>query len=98
MILSSPARDLAGRVMKDAGDDESKRVRTLWRVTIGTHPSEAEVAELTEFLGRQTTLFEKRIAALPAPAKGKSKPDAAAEALTTLGQALWSSNAFLYVD
>jgi hypothetical protein len=92
------ARDLAERVMKESPKDEAEQVRMAWRWTIGTEPSEADVEELTAFLKKQTAKFEKRIAAMPAPAKGKQKPDAKAEALTTLGQALWSSNGFLYVD
>ena len=73
------------------------QVRTAWRLTIGTEPSEADVEELTAFLKTQTERFAQRIAEMKAPPKG-AKPDAQIEALSTLGQALWSSNAFLYVD
>jgi len=90
----------AERVAREAGADRSAQVKHAWLLAFGATPSEAEVKDATEFLGKQTTYFEKN-PFKPTPV-AKHKEAAPAEptlqALTTFCQALLTSNQFLYAD
>ena len=69
-----------------------------WRLALGTTPSDSRLAELVEFLEAQAAHFDDMD--LPKPAKDApaDENDPQLLALASLCQALWSSNAFLYVD
>jgi mono/diheme cytochrome c family protein len=90
----------ADRVIRQAGADPSARVDRAWWIALGHAPTAKQKAEALTFLAEQKT----DLAALPkppAPPKGSqaqppTDPDRAAVA--TMGQALFGSNAFLYVD
>jgi hypothetical protein len=73
----------ARRVAAEAGSEPAAQVRRAWWLALSREPTDAEVSEGVAFLVAQR-------AALPS--------SAAEEALTTLCQALFCSNRFLYVD
>jgi hypothetical protein len=85
---------LAERVIAAAGDDRAARIRLAWRLALAREPSEAQVAAAVEFLAAQ----EQEFAAQPAPADKTPLAPPPTRALAALCQALFSSNAFLYVD
>ena len=84
---------LAERAIAAAGEDRAARVRLAWRLALSQDPADAQVATALEFLAAQ----EQEFAAQPPNDK---MPLAAPQvrALAALCQALFSSNAFLYVD
>lgn len=92
------SREFARRVRREAGDGRAEQVELAWRLALGSSPDEARRAELVTFLDEQVAHFEEM--KLPKPAKGAPADENDPEllALASLCQALWSSNAFLYVD
>jgi hypothetical protein len=58
-----------------------------WETTLGQAPSAGELAQSAAFVEKQTALFK---------IQKEKQPDLAA--LTNYCQALFSSNAFIYVD
>jgi hypothetical protein len=91
-IVQSQA--LAERAIAAAGDDPAARVRLAWQFALSHEPSEAQLAAALEFLAAQ----EQEFANQPPPADKKPAADPSVRALAALCQALFSSNAFLYVD
>ncbi len=89
------SRDFARRVQREAGDDRSAQAQLAWRLALGTRPGDERLAELIEFLEQQASHFEEMKTETP-QAKDALDPDLMA--LASLCQALWSSNAFLYVE
>lgn len=85
---------LAERAIRDAGDDRAARVRLVWRLALAQEPTEAQLASAVEFLTAQ----EQEFAAQPAPTDKSPLAPPPVRALAALCQALFSSNAFLYVD
>jgi hypothetical protein len=77
----------AARIVADSGPDPAAQVRLAWHRALGAPPDDAAVAAALDFMGRQRDDF--------AAAK---EPDPAPRALASFCQALFSSNAFLYVD
>jgi len=102
--------ELAERVLSDVGTDPAAQARRAWQLVIGTEPADADVEDLRQYLIEQTRRFAARQtpATTPTAASGKAGKTAAVaksraaepslQALATLGQALWSANAFLYID
>jgi len=89
----------ADRVIRLAGADPATRVDRAWWIALGHGPTADQKAEAVAFLAEQKADLAGRPAS-PAP-KGSPAPPAAdpdRAALATLGQALFGSNAFLYVD
>ncbi|WP_435020014.1 PSD1 and planctomycete cytochrome C domain-containing protein [Tundrisphaera sp. TA3] len=90
----------ADRVIRIAGADPAARADLAWRIALGRGPSAEQKADAVAFLAEQRAELANRPAPPPAP-KGKPsppRPDPDLAALATLGQALFGSNAFLYVD
>jgi mono/diheme cytochrome c family protein len=88
---------LAARALAEAESDGLERVRLVWRLALGQEPTADETAAAAAFVTAQES---ELAAAAPAAATGKESPapSPAARALASLCQALFSSNAFLYVD
>ncbi len=89
----------ADRVIRLAGADPAMRVDRAWWIVLGHGPTADQKAEAVAFLAEQKADLASRPTS-PAP-KGSPAPPAAdpdRAALATLGQALFGSNAFLYVD
>jgi mono/diheme cytochrome c family protein len=84
---------LAERAVAEAGDDPQARVRLIWWLTLTIEPSAAEVQSAAAFVATQ----EKELAA-QMPSSKETLPAPAVRALSSLCQALFSSNGFLYVD
>jgi hypothetical protein len=78
----------ADRLAREAGPDRAARVSLAWRLALGRDPTPEQVANALAFVAGQ----ESDLAAGP---DSKSAPT---HAWASLGQALLSSNAFLYVD
>jgi hypothetical protein len=86
---------LANRAIAESGENRCESIRLAWRLALGREPGDAEIKAATEFVDSQ----EKEFASQPQPAGDKTpRPPAANRALASLCQALFSSNAFLYVD
>ncbi|MFO0965388.1 MAG: DUF1549 domain-containing protein [Gemmataceae bacterium] len=88
-FIHEQAGFFAERVRKEAGAEPRAQVIRAWKLAYSAEPSAAELERSLRFLSEQ--------AALVPPAKGAG-PEPALTALTQLGQALLSSNRFLYVD
>jgi len=110
-FIQSQAGFFAERVKKEAGDDVRAQIVRAWNLAYGVKPSETELAAAVKFIQAQTENFkaltkeEKPPAKTKAPPKGKAPakelpppPEPALRALAVFGQALLSSNRFLYVD
>ena len=81
-FVLSQSQALAARALSATGD-RREQVRLLWRWALTQEPTDADIAAAAAFVANQ----EADLAA-----SNKSS------ALANLGQALFSSNAFLYVD
>jgi hypothetical protein len=95
------SRALAGRIINDAGSNDSKRLERLYQVLFGRSPDKQEKADLLAFLGDQ----EKRLRAQPSAeelnaATGLIKPDKVDHfheaAFVDLVHAVANSNDFVY--
>jgi mono/diheme cytochrome c family protein len=84
---------LAERVIREAGEEARGRVRRAWRLALATEPSDADVEAAARFVAAQ----QAELAAEPKD-DNSELPPAETRALASLCQALFSSNAFLYVD
>ncbi|SIO22841.1 Planctomycete cytochrome C [Singulisphaera sp. GP187] len=87
------AETFAGRVAHEAGDAPKARVELAWRLALALEPAPEQVESAVRFLADQQADF-----AATRNAKPSKKADPAHQALATFCQALFSSNAFLYVD
>ncbi|HND54082.1 MAG TPA: hypothetical protein PLV92_16845, partial [Pirellulaceae bacterium] len=89
------SKNFAERLKREAGSDPAAQVKLGWRVALGREPDAAEIASAERYRADQRDAFAPLAEAERDPAK-KIDPDF--WALTVLGQALLSSNEFLYVD
>ncbi|WLD11853.1 PSD1 and planctomycete cytochrome C domain-containing protein [Planctellipticum variicoloris] len=86
---------MAVRLRSEVGDDPAALFTRAWTLTLGRMPTEAEQAGGTAFLTEQIQHFT----AHPPAAKPKATPpEPLTLALSTLCQALVSSNGAMYVD
>ena len=103
------AEAFAGRVAKEAGADPAARASRAWALALGRAPAKAELEQAVAFMAEQAALLPPP--ATPAQAKaskgkvagmptGPVAADLPADVrpLAVLAQALFCSNAFLYLD
>ena len=91
----------AERVAREAGPDTAAEVRRAWLLAFGAEPSDQELKDASDFLGKQTAYFQANPVIpppLPAGPKAPSPTPPEMQALSTLCHALLTSNAFLYAD
>jgi hypothetical protein len=69
-------------------------VRLVWGLALSAEPSEAQIHSAVAFLAAQ----QQEFAAQPPPDDKTVLPPPEVRSLAALCQALFSSNAFLYVD
>ena len=96
------AQHLAGRVLKQAGDDRHEIIDAACRLAYGRHASPDELRTIGDFLDRQTAVISDRLAsgqevALPEPLPGKQSP-AEAAAVVDFCHVLINSNEFVYTN
>jgi hypothetical protein len=84
------SRGLAERVIAACGDNRAQQVRHCFRLALCQEPNDAELQAAVSLVAAQEREFAQQT-----PDK---LPPAATRALASLCQALFSSNAFLYVD
>jgi hypothetical protein len=84
---------LAERVIGEAGGDRREQIRLAWRLALAQEPTPAEIDAAADLLEAQEAEFSSQNKSDKATT---ARP--AARALASLCQALFSSNAFLYVD
>jgi hypothetical protein len=100
LLMNNPlviehALALAERVQRDAADDVRAQVLAAWRLALATEPADEQIESATAFV----TGLAEQLAAEPTSEKEKEGlPSAETRALAAYCQALFSSNAFLYVD
>jgi mono/diheme cytochrome c family protein len=83
----------------DAGTDATERVRLSWKRALGIEPSSDQIAFAIKFLADQRADFAVPTTPATADKAPKTAPaDPERRALATYCQALFGSNAFLYVD
>lgn len=85
----------ARRVINEAGDDPSSRIRRAWNLALGIEPTETQISRAVDYLETQHHNFATRPRTDP-QALFTNHP--AGQALASFCQFLFSSNAFLYVD
>jgi hypothetical protein len=90
----------ADRVIRLAGADPAARVDRAWWIALGHGPTAEQKADAVAFLAEQEADLTGRSTPPAAPKDGPRPPatDPGRAALATMGQALFGSNAFLYVD
>jgi hypothetical protein len=90
----------ADRVIRLAGADPATRVDRAWWIALGHGPTAEQKADAVAFLAEQKADLAGRPKPPPSSkgSPGPAAPDPDRAALATLGQALFGSNAFLYVD
>ena len=86
---------LAERVIAEAGEDADARVCLAWKLTLAAEPADWQVHSALAFLTAQEAEFA---ATTPKEQPKPPLPESNVRALAALCQALFSSNAFLYVD
>ncbi len=86
-FVLAAARDFATRLQAEGGMDVKAQLQRAWRLSFGRPPADAELQQAELFLNEQRTRFTD--------AKSK-EPEL--QALSTLCQALFGSNEFLYVE
>ena len=92
------SRFLAERVKKQTGDRKAQVTRA-WQLVFGTDPNDADVRAAVAFVDRQLAEFKKEpMPKVDPKGKGLAPVDPEVRALAMFGQALLSSNRFLYVD
>jgi hypothetical protein len=79
------AKGFAKRLATEARDDEGRRLTLAYRLACGRPPTGAERAACETFLAGQSAVYAK-------------EKDAEARAWADLGQMIFASNAFLYVE
>ncbi len=105
----SQSRLMAERIRREAGTDPQACARLAWRLALAKDAQPGELEKSRLFLEHQTaTLRDARpkaapespgaVPAPPAVPAGAPPSDPELNALATLCQALFSSNAFLYID
>jgi hypothetical protein len=94
-MIQSQARALAGRLIRERGDNAPEWVERAWSLALGRRPSAEEMSKNLEFLEmlEQTGEDSKW-----APEETGSVTRARAAALAKLCLALFNLNEFLYVD
>jgi Protein of unknown function (DUF1549)/Protein of unknown function (DUF1553)/Planctomycete cytochrome C len=102
-FITTQARYLAMRALREADGDVTKLVVRLWRLTFAREPTDSERADAMAFVERQTEYFRANPPAEPKPAQKKTGEseqgsDPNLRAISVLCQALLSANEFLYVD
>jgi cytochrome c553 len=85
---------LAERAIVLGGSDAAARVKAAWRLALVQPPTDAQVQAAVAFVAAQ----QQEFTALPVSDPKHPLPPAETRALAALCQALFSSNAFLYVD
>lgn len=90
-FVLAQSQTLAQRVIDQCGDNRAEQVRQAFRLALCHEPTDAEL----EAAIRLTAAQEREFAAKEADDKS---PPAAKRALSSFCQALFSSNAFLYID
>ena len=93
-LVIQEANRFAIRIQGLVGDAPDAQVTTAWGIAFGHQPTLGQVTASVTFLADQTQQIAARI---PADQVAK-EPPAAQQALANFCQALFSSNAFLYVD
>jgi hypothetical protein len=90
----------AERVVREAGAEPAAQVQRAWLLAFGRTPSEKDLKNSVEFLGKQAAYFTKNPVKAEPVAKGKEGPptEPSMQALSTFCQALLTSNEFLYLD
>jgi hypothetical protein len=81
------ARQFAGRVLRQAGDDVERQIHLLYRIALSREPAANEAARFREFLGRQRGYHA-----------GRGEENAALAALTDGAHVMLNANEFVYVN
>lgn len=94
------SRQMAQRVIEQVPETPAARIRGVWQHALARDPDPDELRQAAEFLERQQAEFARRLAETQATDAKSSEEtlDAATLALSTLAQAVLSSNEFLYID
>jgi hypothetical protein len=93
LVVRESAR-FAETIRVAVGDDSAAQIAKAWWMAFGRAPTAEQLSAGLEFLFEQTQRITRRI---PADQVAKELP-ASQQALASFCQALYSANAFLYVD
>ncbi|MCX7418676.1 MAG: DUF1553 domain-containing protein, partial [Planctomycetia bacterium] len=100
-FVQEHARNLADRLVAEAGSDVRSQIVLAWRLVFAADPTESELADSVTFVSAQTEIFQPKTPppAQPAAPNGATPPpDPARQAMALWVQSLVSSNRFLYVE
>lgn len=94
------SQSLAGRVVKEAGEETDKRIDRVYQILYARHADSGEKIRAVNFLSYQTEIVQKRLktgekVALPT-GLSESADKASGAALVDLCHALLNSNEFIY--
>jgi hypothetical protein len=96
-FVVNTATYFAERIRHEHSGDARAEITRGWRLLFGASPSEAEIRDMLLYLAEQSEALRARAAAQP-PKKDAPPPDPQLQALSSLCQALLSTNQFLYVE
>ena len=110
-FILEQADAFARRVIDEAEPDSRSRVIRAWRLAYGATPSDSDVEDMVQYLGKQFDLLKDKIKPMPKPAqvttamkkegepemKEPDPPTPESKALASLCQVLLASNRLLYV-
>ena len=87
---------MAGRVIKEAGDDRTAQIVRAWRIALGRTPSDEESMSANKLLDELEQSSPTPLKELPDSLK--SVPPARAQALAKLCLALFNLSEFAFID
>ena len=90
------AMHMAGRVIKEAGDDRTAQIVRAWRIALGRPPSDEELMSANKLLDDLEQSSPTPLKELPDSLK--SVPPARAQALSKLCLALFNLSEFAFID
>ncbi len=89
-FVLAQSQALAKRVIEHCGDNRAEQVRQVFRIALCHEPTDAELEAAVQLIATQECEFNAQ--------NDDKAPPAATRAIASLCQALFSSNAFLYID
>ena len=102
-FITTHARHLADRLMRDTDGEMTSLTARLWRLTFAREATDRERSDAIAFVERQAEHFRANPPPEAVPAKNNAadsqqSSDPKRRAISVLCQALLSANEFLYVD
>jgi hypothetical protein len=97
-VAFEQAQELAGRLVKESGDDAPRWIELAWRLALGRLPTDSERSKALQMLDALTKTSAQGHIPAKMPASLSALPPARAAALSKLCLSLFNLQEFMYVD